>query len=177
MYMIAKRYKRNMKQLKTKYQERKKQVRHFSEWYQQFEQNMFSLHKSLIIILRYIYTVRNTPCPPDEQLENMSLESIVQEIINTLNEEEMENKIDSVNVQSYQMHLNEVPQLDGFDYDSEECDSVVTSVTDIVDSMHGDTTGVCVAEISPDVLMDENVKNRMHVIERLIMEAGSNPSS
>lgn len=148
MYMIARRYKRNIKTLKSKYADRKRQVREFAEWYNKFERNAKTLHTSLSSILRYVHTTVDTAdstcaCPSDEEMQSMSFEELVRAIAEFVNDRSIAHQIDAENIQSYHLQadnpLSSVSVCSPYPYDEEdeddadECDSVVSSVTDILD--------------------------------------------
>ena len=201
MYMIAKKYKRNIKQLKSKYSDRKRQIRNFAEWYNKFEGNMKTLHVSLIKILQYIHTI-DSPARhpiPESELNGISLEQLTERIIALVDQKNIADQVDSECIKSYRMQMNAQPPIDDVSDDeteADECDSVITSNTNVVD-VEDDTP--CVADTlesvgvqcilppstkkvpTPGAIQMESdsdipsglfgVKNSVHYIEQLISEA------
>ena len=181
MYMIARKYKRNIKTLKSKYADRKKQVREFTEWYSKFERKTKTLHSSLSSILRYVHTtvdVASTTCdcPTDEEMQNMSFENLVRAITDLINDRNVAYHIDAENIQSYQLRADDpflpaptIPRPCG-EYDDDECDSVISSITDILDPVtHQDQSENVTASVGTDV--DPTVYDSIQHIDKLLREA------
>ena len=188
MYMIARKYKRNIKLLKSKYADRKKQLRDLAAWYEKFENNVKTLHISLSSIMSYIrQTVDTTDscysaCPTDAEMKSMSFEKLVQTIEGFVKERNIQNKVDADTTRSYHIHQDDRPLMGSGEYpkdnaDDDECNSIISSITDILEpticSNCDDDEGHADADSNKDATEDLGplINYSIQNINQLLLEA------
>lgn len=187
MYMIARKYKKNIKLLKSKYADRKKQLRDLSSWYERFESNVKKLHVSLSAIMRYIQSTTvdtascYSVCPTEEEMKNMTFEQLVQTVEDYVKEKNINEQTDMKTVTSYHIHqddrlLERCNKHPNDTDDDDECDSVISSITDIIgepaiasnfdDEDHVDTDNHNDASVQLGSLINYRIQNINQLLKK-----------